>query len=199
LIGDQLPPMWEREDGEQLDVELVAPIVRRLGFDLRPLDVLDEEDARWLKACVWPGEREREARLAQAIRAFRKLQSAPDAPSVRPVRAGEVPSLLPHGDDGRLALVCQTIVRDYLPQSEWETYQTGLQRWLLSRPPGLAMWVELEVSEQARQGGRPIALGVHLRGAEGLCSFVLAHCEPHPRRLDVDVAAVSRLRVALEA
>ena len=199
LNGDQLPPMWERQDGEQLDVALTVPMTRRIGFDLRPLDVLHEEDARWLKACVWPGEREREARLELAIRAFRSLQSAPDAPTVHLARAGEVPSLLPHGDDGLLALVCQTIVRDYLPQSEWETYRTGLQSWLLSRPPGSAMWVELEVNEQARQGGPPVALTVHVRGARGLCSFGLAQCEPHPRRLDVDVAAVSALRAALDA
>jgi len=198
LIGDQLPPMWEREDGEPLDVELTLPIVSRIGFDLRPLDVLDEEDARWLKACVWPGEREREERLEQAIAAFRMLQSAPSAPAVRVARAGEVPSVLPHGEDGRLALVCQTIVRDYVPASEWEVYQAGLHRWLLSRPPGSALWAELEVSEQARHGGPPVALTAHVRGAMGLSSFVLAHCEPHPRRLDVDDAAVSRLRAALD-
>lgn len=198
LIGDQLPPMWETADGAELDVELSAPIVRRTGFDLRPLDVLDEEDARWLKACVWPGQREREERLEQAVAAFRKLQSAPGAPSVHLARAGEVPSLLPHGADGRMALVCQTIVRDYLPPSEWRAYQAGLQRWLLSRPPGSAMWVELEVSEEARAGGPPIALTVHVQGTTGPCSVVLAHCEPHPRHLDVDVAAVAALRAALE-
>jgi len=191
--------MWEHGDGEPLDVELTTPIVRRLGFDPRPLDLLDEEDARWLKACVWPGDCEREERLEQAIAAFRKLQSAPDAPAVRVARAGEVPSVLPHGDDGCLALVCQTIVRDYVPASEWQMYQEGLHRWLLSRPLGSALWVELEVSEQARHGGPPVALTAHVRGATGLSSLVLAHCEPHPRRLDVDGAAVSQLRAALDA
>jgi hypothetical protein len=35
--------------------------------------------------------------------------------------------------------------------------------------------------------------------ARGLQSLVLARCEPHPRRIDVDAQAVSRLRAAIDA
>jgi hypothetical protein len=38
-------------------------IVVRVGVDLDPVDVTDADDARWLRACVWPDQPERVARL----------------------------------------------------------------------------------------------------------------------------------------
>ena len=42
-------------------------ISRRVGIDLHPLDPGDPDDARWLKACVWPEERARLRRLDAAL------------------------------------------------------------------------------------------------------------------------------------
>ena len=47
--------------------EPAPPIVARHGVDRSPLDVHDPRDARWLRACVWPSDRERHRRLAAAI------------------------------------------------------------------------------------------------------------------------------------
>jgi len=199
LVADRLPLMWEHDDGSPLAVAPTAPVARRVGFDPRPLDALDEEDARWLRACVWPGQVDREARLEAAISVFRDLQGLPGAPGVRSVRASEVPWTLPRGDDGRVALVYQTIVRDYLPPEEWNAYRSGLEQWLGDRPAGSALWVELEVTDAARNGGPPASITVHVGVRAGLRSFVVAHCEPHPRRLQVHVDAVEELRTALGA
>ena len=38
-------------------------VVARVGVDLDPLDVTDADDARWLRACLWPDQPERAARL----------------------------------------------------------------------------------------------------------------------------------------
>jgi len=38
-------------------------VVARVGIDLDPLDVTDADDARWLRACLWPDQPERAARL----------------------------------------------------------------------------------------------------------------------------------------
>src|SRR4051794_2955681 len=38
-------------------------VVARVGVDLDPLDVTDADDARWLRACLWPDQPERVARL----------------------------------------------------------------------------------------------------------------------------------------
>lgn len=42
-------------------------VAGRLGVDLNPLDVTDAETRRWLRALVWPGEVDREERLAAAL------------------------------------------------------------------------------------------------------------------------------------
>src|SRR5262249_19827909 len=38
-------------------------VVARVGVDLDPVDVTDADEARWLRACLWPGQPERVARL----------------------------------------------------------------------------------------------------------------------------------------
>jgi len=42
-------------------------VVARVAVALDPLDVTDADDARWLRACVWPEERERRATLDAEI------------------------------------------------------------------------------------------------------------------------------------
>ncbi|MBW3658854.1 MAG: DUF2332 domain-containing protein [Actinobacteria bacterium] len=50
---------------------LPPPIVDRVGLDLAPLDVTDEDDVRWLRACVWPEHTGRAERLDAALAAAR--------------------------------------------------------------------------------------------------------------------------------
>jgi hypothetical protein len=38
-------------------------VVARVGIDRDPVDVTDPDDARWLRACVWPDQPDRAARL----------------------------------------------------------------------------------------------------------------------------------------
>jgi hypothetical protein len=56
-------------------------VVARVGVDLDPVDVTDADDARWLRACVWPDQTERVARLEAEI-----------------ALAATAPPLLLHGD-----------------------------------------------------------------------------------------------------
>lgn len=59
----------------------MPPIARALGLDRAPIDVSDDEEVRWLEACVWPDQADRFARLVDAIAIART--SPPD------VRAGD--------------------------------------------------------------------------------------------------------------
>ncbi|MFJ9392091.1 DUF2332 domain-containing protein [Nocardioides sp. NPDC101246] len=46
-------------------------IATRVGIDLNPLDVADEDDMAWLLALIWPGQDERRDRLSAAIEVAR--------------------------------------------------------------------------------------------------------------------------------
>ncbi|WP_207938955.1 DUF2332 domain-containing protein [Actinomadura darangshiensis] len=41
----------------------VPEVAARIGVDLDPVDVTDADEARWLRACLWPDQPERDARL----------------------------------------------------------------------------------------------------------------------------------------
>jgi hypothetical protein len=45
----------------------IPEVVARVGVDLDPVDVTDTDDARWLRACLWPDQPERAARLEAEI------------------------------------------------------------------------------------------------------------------------------------
>jgi hypothetical protein len=56
VVGDRPIPTWAMPD-----------IVARVGIDVDPLDVTDADDARWLRACLWPDQPEPIARLEAEI------------------------------------------------------------------------------------------------------------------------------------
>jgi hypothetical protein len=56
-------------------------VVTRIGVDLDPVDVTDAEEARWLRACLWPDQPEQTARLEAEL-----------------ALAATAPPLLLHGD-----------------------------------------------------------------------------------------------------
>lgn len=68
-LGPESSPVRLRCDviGEPTLPEVVPQVVWRAGLDLRPLDVHDDDDARWLLSCVWPEHSERRERLSAAI------------------------------------------------------------------------------------------------------------------------------------
>jgi hypothetical protein len=46
-----------------IPTQAMPEVVARVGVDLDPVDVTDADDARWLRACLWPDQPERVARL----------------------------------------------------------------------------------------------------------------------------------------
>lgn len=52
--------------------EKLPAVGARIGLDLAPTDVGDEEEARWLEALIWPEQVERRLRLRQAIAEVRR-------------------------------------------------------------------------------------------------------------------------------
>jgi hypothetical protein len=186
LVADTLPRIWTC-NGALLSIDPLPRVTRRCGFDLHPVDVIDEKDARWLRACIWPGQTARQMRLEQAIVAWRQMTPRPELVAAR---ANDVPTRLPRDTMDRL-LAYQTVMRDYLTAEEHVRYESGMRAWLDSLPDGQAFWVELEVTPDAR-ASRPTAdIVVHARGGE---DFVLATCDAHPTALTVFNEAVDAFR-----
>jgi hypothetical protein len=105
-------------------------IVWRAGIDLKPLDVSDADDARWLETLIWPEQHERLARLRGAmdiVRADPPLMVRGDATSSLAELAASAPA-------GATLVVVSSGVLVYLVRAEREAFATALRsldaRWL---------------------------------------------------------------------
>lgn len=188
LVADRLPPIWTMADGSAAPVVREVPTVLRLGLDRRPLDLGEADNEVWLRACIWPGEHDRLARLEQAIAALRSVRGTPGAPLLEarsavdfPLRLRELNETLP---EETLVLAFQTVMREYLPPEERAVYLSGMTDWLLSRPPRRALWIELEAPPDGATPALPAAIIAHATGDDGApTTRVLARCGFHPRVL----------------
>jgi hypothetical protein len=85
-------------------------IAWRAGLDLNPLSVASEEDVRWLSCLVWPGEGDRQERLARAIAAARR-----DPPAVyRGDLIDDLPALAARAPAGATLVVYHSAVLAYV-------------------------------------------------------------------------------------
>lgn len=109
---------------------LPPPIADRLGLDLAPLDVTEEDDARWLRACVWPEHTARAERLDAAIAAARD-----DPPALV---AGDMVDDLPAAVDrlgpGAHLVVLHCVSLMYLPPQRRQAFRDGLAQLSTTRP-----------------------------------------------------------------
>jgi hypothetical protein len=140
----------------QLRCELIGParppppagelvVAWRAGIDRRPVDARDTDARRWLRACLWPGQRERAARLDAALAIARAeppdLRSG-DAVATLPEVLAEAPA---HGEAALVVLA--TWVLAYLADDERAALAdvlTGAGRpvWFVTAEyPGVAPWV----------------------------------------------------------
>lgn len=77
LRGDLVPPL----------PEVIPPPVARIGLDIHPIDINDDDAVTWLRALIWPEHADRRDRLMHAVAEAR----------VHPLdlRAGDALELLP--------------------------------------------------------------------------------------------------------
>jgi hypothetical protein len=194
LAADGLPSIWSTGEGAPWSFgspSALPPIVARWGFDLAPLNVDLPEDARWLEACVWPGEHERLSRLSSAVSAYRVLARSASPPRLTTAGAVDMPKLLDElthtQSPDTFVLAYQTIMRDYLTQADRERYCAGMRAWLATRPR--ALWVELEGMPGVGDLNFAFSLTVHTREQ----SYELARTGPHPRVLRLDAQRLAAL------
>jgi len=112
-------------------------IAWRAGLDLNPLDVTRDDDVRWLSCLVWPGEGDREERLAAAIASARR-----DPP---PVHRGDLltdlPALAAQAPAGATLVIFHSAVLAYVAPRDRDRFARivcGLAAvWLSNEAPGV--------------------------------------------------------------
>jgi hypothetical protein len=113
-------------------------IAMRLGLDLKPIDVADAGEARWLRACLWPHDAERRARFDAAV-AIARTQHWPLAATADASAAiAEWRSSLP---DDVMPVVFNSWVLSYFDEALLRRHVDGLLKQVAQR--GVA-WVSAE-------------------------------------------------------
>ncbi|MEU6232367.1 DUF2332 domain-containing protein [Kitasatospora sp. NPDC047058] len=109
----------------------------RAGVDLNPLDVADPEDVHWLECLVWPEQRQRLARLRDAVRIAR----AEPPVLVRGDLNGTVRDLVAAAPAGATPVVLHSAVIAYLPPGEREAFAATMRElgchWISNEAPGV--------------------------------------------------------------
>ena len=101
--------------GDQpIPIGTMPEVVARVGVDADPVDVTDADEARWLRACVWPDQRERLASLEAEI-----AVAATDPPRLLEGDAVErLPDALARVPAGALPVVTTTWTLSDLPTED---------------------------------------------------------------------------------
>lgn len=94
-------------------------IVWRAGIDLNPLNPADPDDARWLRALVWPGQTERETRLANAL----EMAAGQDVLRVYGDALDELPGLIKQAPDDATVVVMHTALLQYFVRERRNEFQ----------------------------------------------------------------------------
>ncbi|MCU7374459.1 DUF2332 domain-containing protein [Paucibacter sp. O1-1] len=156
----------------------------RLGLDPAPIDVRDEAAVRWLRACLWPHDRERARRLDQALvlarTAAHPLRQAEDC-------LAEIEPWLDGLPAGVQPVLFNSWVLAYFEPQALARYRVAIERLLRER--GL-IWLSAEAAAQRPpELALPAVCGASdtlwtLQWAAGaLCQAVLACSHPHGRWL----------------
>ena len=117
--------------------ERLPAIAWRAGLDLNPLDVTDDDDVRWVSCLVWPGEEDRQERLAAAVAAARR-----DPPAVhRGDLLTDLPALAAQAPAGATLVIFHSAVLPYVtPENRGRFIDTVRELravWLSNEAPGV--------------------------------------------------------------
>ena len=136
--SDPLAPVLACEPLGQVPLPARVPeITWRAGLDLNPLDVTSDDDVRWLSCLVWPGEGDREQRLAAAVASARR-----DPPLVhRGDLVTDLPALAAQAPAGATLVVYHSAVLAYLAPAGRKQFARVMRAlpavWLSNEGPGV--------------------------------------------------------------
>jgi hypothetical protein len=168
LCFDQFP-VRSKDDGDPLtlvcedltptDRSRSMPIVKlRVGIDPHPLDLGNEDDRLWLKACLWPEERRRHERLDAIVAARPTWPSVTELTGTALERLDDAFDL---SDANTMTIVVNTWVAFYFTPDEQLAYFNEVSR--RCRDENVA-WISME-STMVTWPGVNVDDGAHHRGA----------------------------------
>ncbi len=188
LIGDQLPDTWTDAGGSLLRLASDVDVCLRVGFDIRPLNFMLDEDVAWGRACLWPGAVERVARFERAVAAWRRSDLIEAPPIVHKLNASLVPTRLPEllakVPQKALIILYQTLVAEYMDRARRKQYEDGIRRWLARLPLRKAVWLEAETVPEGPSAS--LGISAHIPdGSGGVRSLNLGWTGVHPTAVHV--------------
>jgi hypothetical protein len=165
IVGaDHLAPILRCEPRGPVPLPARVPeITWRAGLDLSPLDVTSDDDVCWLSCLVWPGEGDREQRLAAAIASARR-----DPPVLhRGDMLTDLPALAAQAPAEATLVVYHSAVLAYLTPQDRRRFAATVGAlpavWLSNEGPAILPGVPAPAHQGApfvltRDGHTPIAL-----------------------------------------
>lgn len=162
--GDPLAPVLRCQPYGQVPLpDRIPEITWRAGLDLNPLDVTSDDDVRWLSCLVWPGEGDREQRLAAAVATARR-----DPPVIHrgDLRTG-LPALAAQAPPSATLVIYHSAVLAYLAPAGRRRFAVVVSAlpavWLSNEGPGVVPEQPIPPYQGtpfvlARDGCTPLAL-----------------------------------------
>jgi hypothetical protein len=133
-------------EGDLVPNASLPSVAWRCGLDRIPVDVTDDDAVGWLRACIWPEERERVELLARAVAVARR-----DPPTVVSGDAVEsLPALVRSAPEDAALCVVHTAVLPYIP--DYTRFTDLVAELARDRP---MWWISGEVAGLVRQLGKP--------------------------------------------
>jgi len=137
--------------------ERLPQVAWRAGIDLNPLDVTDPDDVAWLRCLIWPGEPDREDRLAAAVAVAR--QHPPRL--TRGDLVDDLAAVAAEAPAEATLVVFHSAVLVYVPEPRRRDFAAAVEEldavWLSNEVPGVLP--ELVGQPSPAAGHRPVRAG----------------------------------------
>jgi hypothetical protein len=154
--------------------------VERAGVDIEPVDIVDEQATRWLRACLWPGDDRRVDRLSAAL----ELARSEPPRTIRADASCDVERVVSDMRKVRDVVVFSSWAMSWMSSEQRAGLLASLDELGKQRPTYL---LTLEYSGAVSgieladpvQGGRPSLLGLHRFGPDVMESSLLAVVQHH--------------------
>lgn len=168
-------------------------IAHRAGIDLHPIDPTDPDATRWLRACLWPEQPQRAARLEAAIAIAAVDAGQRTTPLVTRADAVDgLPAALEACPDDATVVVINSWVMTYLPRRRRTELaevvdDASAERdviWLCAEAPTVVEWMGSDPWGATHDGSMPSLVGVRHRRSGSIHTGMVARCHPHLAWLD---------------